>query len=56
MNDTFELGSLVPYTDRVEYRTFYDILESINYALNPFIKPIDLEKLKLTKEYLQEKV
>ena len=55
VNDTFELGSLVPYTDRVEYRTFYDILESINYALNPFIKPIDLEKLKLTKEYLQEK-
>lgn len=37
--------------EKLDYRSFYDIINSISKNLSNYIKDIDLEKLNLTKKY-----
>ncbi len=44
-------GNVVNDNDRIRYRSFADVLESINKVIVPYSSNIDLEKLYVTDEY-----
>lgn len=44
-------SSIVPKSVRLEYNKISDMLESISEVLTPYIKTLDLDELKLTKDY-----
>ncbi len=45
------INDLINDYDRINYRSFADIINSINKIVYPYIKNIDINKLKLTKDY-----
>ena len=45
---------MIPTLERLSYRSFGDMLCSIKERLEDYIKPIDLEQLSLSKDYLLE--
>lgn len=51
-NDKVEsFNSLVPIENRLKYSSISDMLDSIKLVLEPYIKPIDFNKVKLTHDY-----
>ncbi len=44
-------NSLVPVEERLKYNKIIDMLESIIPVLEPYIKDIDFDKVKLTKDF-----
>lgn len=46
-----DIYSLVPDDIRLEYKSFYNILDSISSSLAKYIKNIDLSKLNISSEY-----
>ncbi len=53
MNDVKELNrkSIIPDNVRLNYKSFSDILYSINYQLTDYVKEIDLSRINLTHKY-----
>lgn len=51
-NDKVEsFNTLVPIENRLKYNSISDMLDSIKPVLEPYIKPIDFNKVKLTHDY-----
>ena len=51
-NDKVEsFNTLVPIEIRLKYNSISDMLDSIKLVLEPYIKPIDFNKVKLTHDY-----
>lgn len=48
-------SDFVELNTRLQYRSFYDILESISSHLKPYVKTIDLTQISLSKDYEQTK-
>lgn len=44
--------SIIHYVDRLNYRSFADILYSIDFGMNKFKRKIYLENLELTQDYI----
>lgn len=50
-NKVESFNSLVPIENRLKYSSISDMLDSIKLVLEPYIKPIDFNKVKLTHDY-----
>ena len=51
-NDKVEsFNTLVPIENRLKYNSISDMLDSIKPVLEPYMKPIDFNKVKLTHDY-----
>lgn len=47
-----EYGKVVPFVDRINYNSFRDIVNSINYVLDNFSKQVNLNNLNITPDYV----